>query len=508
MPADASAVTGGVGDARHAEDASSDHLSVPVENRRILVIDDNPAVHEDICKILASAKASLSRLRTLETELFEEAPRPVIDLPFEIESAYQGADGLGMVERARAEGRPYALAFVDVRMPPGWDGIETTARLMKEDPELQTVICSAFSDHSWSDIMLRLAPADGLLILRKPFDALEIRQLSYALTTKWALRRTSERQLEHLEARVSQRTRDLLAANEELRRQSEERARMEVELRLAHKLEAVGQLAAGIAHELNTPIQFLADSVHFLHTGSQDVQGVLELQREIIRELASGRPDLIARLEQAEEAADFEFLRKEVPRAFERVFEGTRRVTTIVRALKEFAHPDRREKMAADLNQALQSTLVVAGNEYKYIAEVETELGPIPPVLCHVGDLNQVFLNLIVNAAHAMEAVVKSAGQLGRIRISTAQEGAEVVIKIADTGCGIPPEIATRVFDPFFTTKEVGKGTGQGLAIARSIVVDKHQGTITFDSQVGRGTCFTIRLPVGGGQPGATTEQA
>jgi two-component system NtrC family sensor kinase len=497
MAADASTVAASVNEARHEEGASSsDQLSAPVENRRILVIDDNEAVHEDIRKILASVDASLARLRMLETELFEEASRPVIDLPFEIESAYQGADGLAMVERARQQKRPFALAFVDVRMPPGWDGIETTARLMKEDPELQTVICSAFSDHSWSDIMRRLAPADGLLILRKPFDPLEIRQLAYALTTKWALRRTSERQLEHLEARVLARTRDLVAANEELRRHSEERARMEVELRLAHKLEAVGLLAAGIAHELNTPIQFLADSVHFLQTASGDLRGVLDVQRDIIRELAGDRPDLNARLEQAEQAADIEFLHKEVPRAFERVFEGTRRVTTIVRAMKEFAHPGRAEKMAADLNQALQSTLVVACNEYKYVAEVETDLGPLPPVLCHVGELNQVFLNLIVNAAHAIEALVERSGQLGRIRITTSHDGDHVVIEIADTGCGIAPEIATRVFDPFFTTKEVGKGTGQGLAIARSIVVDKHQGTIAFDSQVGQGTCFTIRIPI------------
>jgi signal transduction histidine kinase len=395
------------------------------------------------------------------------------------------------------------LAFVDVRMP-GWDGIETIGRLWREDPDLQVVICSAFSDHSWSDIMQKLSPGDGLLILRKPFDNLEIRQIAHALATKWSLRRENRRQLDHLEALVAERTRDVMRSNEELRRQGEElrrqnedHARMEAELRLAHKLEAVGQLAAGIAHELNTPIQFLDDSVHFLQSSSQDLAGLLEAHRALLASLCSDRPEALEQMRQREQEVDLDFLQAEMPRAFDRTFEGTRRVTTIVRALKEFAHPDRREKGPANINQALKNTLTVAHSEYKYVAEVETEFGELPPVLCHLGDLNQVFLNLIVNAAHAIGDVVGNSGKMGRIRIRTAHDGDRVVITIADTGCGIPQGVAERVYDPFFTTKELGKGTGQGLAIARSIVVDRHQGEISFESTMGRGTTFTIRLPIG-----------
>jgi signal transduction histidine kinase len=166
--------------------------------------------------------------------------------------------------------------------------------------------------------------------------------------------------------------------------------------------------------------------------------------------------------------------------------------------MKEFAHPDQNEKAPADLNQALQTTLNIARNEYKYVAEITTEFGELPLVRCHVGDLNQVFLNLIVNAAHAIGDRVGQRGSKGTIRIRTLREGDSVRIDIADTGSGIPASIRHRIFDPFFTTKEVGKGTGQGLAIARSIVVTKHHGSLTFDSEVGQGTTFTILLPMAG----------
>jgi signal transduction histidine kinase len=164
--------------------------------------------------------------------------------------------------------------------------------------------------------------------------------------------------------------------------------------------------------------------------------------------------------------------------------------------MKEFAHPDSRDKSTADLNRALETTLTVARNEYKYLADVETAFGELPPVNCHVGDLNQVFLNLIVNAAHAISDVVGKSGQRGRIIVRTFGQGDRVRIEIADTGGGIPVQIRDRVYDPFFTTKEVGRGSGQGLAIARNIVVDKHGGALTFESEVGKGTTFIIVLPV------------
>jgi PAS domain S-box-containing protein len=275
---------------------------------------------------------------------------------------------------------------------------------------------------------------------------------------------------------------------------------LELELGHAHKLEAVGQLAAGIAHEINTPAQFVGDGVHFLKEAFEGyLRLVVPYQRAVdVLATAGGQEALISEIREIEEEIDLAYLDANVPGSFESCQDGISRITTIVRAMKEFAHPDQREKATADLNQALQTTLAVAKNEYKYVADVTTEFGDLPPVLCHVGDMNQVFLNVIVNAAHAIGDVVGQGGGKGTIRITTSQEGDSVRIDISDTGAGIPEAIRPRIFDPFFTTKEVGKGTGQGLAIARSIVVTKHRGSLTFESEVGKGTTFTIRLPIGG----------
>jgi PAS domain S-box-containing protein len=275
--------------------------------------------------------------------------------------------------------------------------------------------------------------------------------------------------------------------------------RLEAELGHARKLEAVGQLAAGIAHEINTPTQYVGDGVHFLRDAFEGYRRLVgQYQRAVeILEKSGGSEALVAEIRNTEEEIDLAYLDENLPGSFDSCQDGVSRISTIVRAMKEFAHPDQREKAPADLSKALQTTLNIARNEYKYVANVTTELGDLPPVLCHVGDLNQVFLNLIVNAAHAIGDVVGQGGSKGTIRITTVREGDLVRIDIADTGSGIPEAIRHRIFDPFFTTKEVGKGSGQGLAIARSIVVTKHRGSLTFESAVGKGTTFTIRLPIG-----------
>ena len=281
-----------------------------------------------------------------------------------------------------------------------------------------------------------------------------------------------------------------------------EQRRLEVQLQHAQKLEAVGQLAAGIAHEINTPIQFVGDSITYLQQSFEDIDLLVKTYETTIEALPEGTlsTDQLDDLEDAREEADLEYQRTQVPRAFGRTQEGLDRVTRIVRAMKEFSRKDATLGMEpADLNRAIESTLTVAQNEYRYIADIELQLNDLPPVQCNLGDLNQVFLNLIVNASHAISAANNGSDGRGLITVRTEREGSDwVKIQISDTGTGIPSGVQKRIFEPFFTTKEVGKGTGQGLAIAHSMVVEKHKGTLDFETEEGKGTTFVIRLPIEG----------
>jgi DNA-binding LacI/PurR family transcriptional regulator/signal transduction histidine kinase len=270
--------------------------------------------------------------------------------------------------------------------------------------------------------------------------------------------------------------------------------------RQAQKLESVGRLAAGIAHEINTPVQFVNDSVHFIRDAFGDLSSIIGRYQKLREALARDpiwHSDAQA-LAQAEEAADLSYLVENTPPAIDRSIDGLDRVASIVRSMKEFAHPDRREQARADVNRAIENTLVIARNEYKYVAELKADLGELPPVVCHLGELNQVVLNLVINAAHAIAEVVRDSGQKGLITLRTWREGDDALIAVSDTGCGIPEAIRDRIFDPFFTTKEVGRGTGQGLAIARNAIVVKHGGTLTFETETGKGTTFLIRVPIAG----------
>lgn len=276
------------------------------------------------------------------------------------------------------------------------------------------------------------------------------------------------------------------------------RIQLEMNLRHSQKLEAVGSLAAGIAHEINTPIQFVGDNTRFLQGAFADLARLLAKYRELLHAAANGTAvlELARDLSQAEKAADLDFLLEEIPKAVAQSLDGVIRVTTIVRAMKEFAPSTRNEKTAADLNNALESTLTVARNEIKYVANVETDFQDLPLVQCDRGDMNQVFLNLLVNAAHAIkDRGDTNDGHKGTIGVRTRRDGDQVVISISDTGTGIPENIRDKIFEPFFTTKPVGRGTGQGLAIARTIIV-RHNGSLTFESEAGHGTTFTIRLPI------------
>jgi two-component system NtrC family sensor kinase len=280
-----------------------------------------------------------------------------------------------------------------------------------------------------------------------------------------------------------------------------ERQRHEVETRHDQTLESLGRLSAGLAHEINTPIQFVGDNTRFLADAYQEMLDLLLVYRECM-DLSAGEvswDERIKRASEAERAADIDYLASEVPVAVEQSLEGIERVASLVRAMKSFSYKDSRDRSYADLNEALTTTLTVARNEVKYVADVVLDLGELPEVLCRVGDLNQVFLNLLVNAADAMQ----DKGERGEIRIRTRVDGPMAVISIADNGSGIPEKLQQVIFEPFFTTKEVGKGTGQGLALARSVVAEGHGGTIEVRSKPGEGTEFVLRLPIDGKRPGS-----
>jgi two-component system, NtrC family, sensor kinase len=452
----------------------------PGRSSKVLIVDDNPAIHADFAKILGRTSSTVA-LDELECLAFADCPvAAASSRSFELDFAYQGAEALDYVQNAVDANANYALAFVDMQMPPGWNGLQTIGHLLTVDPTLQIVICSAHSDCDWDDILAHLNQPDNLLIVKKPFDAIEILQAANALTGKWHSERELRNHLATLERTIQVRTATLEETNARLREQMCLRQAAEIELGLAQKLEAVGRLAAGIAHEINTPIQYISDSVHFLRSAFGD----------LLRDADRADP-----LQSDGSNVDAQFLVEQVPLAIERIIEGTQRVATIVRAMKEFAHPDATEKSLSDLNRALETTLLIARNEYKYVATVDLQCGDIPEIMCNAGELSQVFLNIVVNAAHALADAGRDA-TTGRIQIRTELVDRWVQFTFEDNGCGIPKAIMSKIYDPFFTTKEVGRGSGQGLAIARAIVVEKHQGQIAVDSTPDIGTCFTLRLPV------------
>ena len=275
-------------------------------------------------------------------------------------------------------------------------------------------------------------------------------------------------------------------AHRRLEREVIERERMQDELRIAHKLEAVGQLAAGIAHEINTPIQFVADSVSFIGEAFADLRGMVQRYRQALH-TAAPRSAI-------DDGTELAYLEHQVPAAVERALTGLDRIANLVKAMKEFGQPSQHDKTPGDVNHAVATTLTVASSAYKDVADVELELGDIPAVPCHISEISQVFLQLMVNAAHAI-ADAHTPPARGAIRIRTWCEPGAVLISVADNGTGIAEDIRDRIFDPFFTTKPVGGGIGQGLAIARSIIVDRHAGALTFETTPGRGTTFLVRLP-------------
>ncbi|HSP77263.1 MAG TPA: ATP-binding protein [Myxococcaceae bacterium] len=425
-------------------------------NRRILVVDDNPAIHEDFRKILCPPLVS-AELDAMEAMLFGAAqvaaPAPQ---GFEVDSAYQGGEAVEKVRAAAAEGRPYALAFVDIRMPPGLDGVETVARLWKEDADVQVVLCSAYADYSWEEMTQKLGLSQRLLILRKPFDNIEVRQLAHALTEKWELLRQSHERMEDLARAVEQ-------ANARLREEMEEKARLEVRLAQSQRLEALGRLSAGLAHEINNPLSVIMASVGFLRS-------------ELEGETSGGRP------------LDMEELREVCSDALV----GAERILRLVNDFRLLSRLDGQPQGPVDLNEVLEHTMMAASSKLGPQVRVIRDFQQLPAVWGTEQGLEQVFLGLLDNAGHALR---KGQPAEPTVRITARlREDDSVGVEVVDNGCGIVPEHLTRIFDPFFTTRSPGEGTGLGLSICHGIVTG-FGGELSVESTPGQGATFRVKLP-------------
>lgn len=266
------------------------------------------------------------------------------------------------------------------------------------------------------------------------------------------------------------------------------------------KLIAIGELSSGIAHEINTPIQFIGNNVSFLNESFQDLFDLVKNYRQLVEKVQeSGQYNaLVEEIVNQEDLTDIDYLAEEVPQALEQTLHGVERVAKLVQGLKGFAHSGAagEQKAESDINEIITNALLVSKNAYKYVAELETELSELPTLKVFPGDIGQVIINIVVNSAHAIEEKRTEDDPMGKITIKTSYEEDYIIIRITDTGGGIPEGVRERIFDPFFTTKEVGRGSGQGLAISHTIITEKHGGDITFDSTEGVGTTFVIQLPI------------
>jgi PAS domain S-box-containing protein len=558
-------------------------------NNRILIVDDNPGIHADFRKILcAGAAPETSTLEQMEATLFAVSTsgrRPT----YEIDSAYQGQEGLLLVEKALNDGHPYSLIFMDVRMPPGWDGVETTARIWQICPETQIVLCTAYSDYSWDEMIDKLAPSDRLVILKKPFDVVEVLQLAAALTEKCRLLQESRNQMDLLESKVDQRTRVLRKTNEHLQTQIWERQRATEALRESEEryqllfrenplpmwvvdlktlaLLAVNQAATRIYGYTEeemlaltlTDLQYGEDRAALLerfseancrvpdngfvtrHLKKDGVIITVELSSRVI--MFSGREAKLMLANDVTEKKKLEaqFLRaqriegigtlatgmahdlnnilapilisagtlrwnlpkEEQEKAINRIEVSVKRGAGIIQQVLTFGRGLNGERVALNVGEVVDEVMRIAGRTFPKNISVSFHVEPdLWPVIGDRTQIHQVLLNFCINARDAMP----DGGSLSvRARNMTltearpalpapAQPGPYVLLQVTDTGCGIGPDDRERIFDPFFTTKEVGKGTGLGLSTALGIL-KSHHGAIMVESEVGKGTTFRALIP-------------
>ena len=562
-------------------------------NHRILVIDDNASIHADFRKILASPGPRHTAMDEAEAALFDEAPTEHEQVIFEVDSASQGQEGLEMVRAAVAQRHPYALAFVDVRMPPGWDGIETISQIWRQYPEIQIVICTAYSDYSWAKIVQKLGRTDSLVILKKPFDNVEVLQLAHALTEKWFLARQARYRLEDLDRMVARRTRELQAANENLQKEIAQKVLVEGALRLSEERFSKAFQASPIALAIHTLDEGLFVDVNesFLKMTGFQCQEVLSRSYEqlrlypdpalpqrlagLLQETKSVRNEgcklltksgasrdvllslemfdlgvephvlLIAqditdqlslenRLRHAQKmeavgqlaagvAHDFNniltviqghtslmlaqaSLGRQMADSLRQVSTAAERAATLTRQLLAFSRKQVMQSRALDVNDLLAHLTRMLQRLIGEHITLHCEFSEQPlPVFADAGCLEQVIINLAVNARDAMPAggplhihtslVVRDEGAAQRN--PEARPGRFACVTVRDQGTGMTPDVLGRIFEPFYTTKDVGKGTGLGLATVYGIL-KQHEGWIEVESAPGQGTTFTFYVPLTG----------
>jgi two-component system, NtrC family, sensor kinase len=454
-----------------------------IKNNRILIIDDDPGIRETYREILTPSPKPdvLSKGAFLFGEQAEMA-KPVVHKKYELTLAESGEDGIGKVEKAVEHKTPFAVAFIDMKMP-GIDGAETSKRIWAVAPDIKIVIVTAYSEYTPDDI-IQVTGRDDIFYLRKPFNPEEIRQFARAMTKKWNLEREKELLSEQLE--------DM---NQNLKKKVEEQTALLIQ---SEKMASLGILSAGVAHEINNPIAFIHGNLSSIKKYSSRVRGLLLKYEKIENYIAGGQtgeiPALLEQIGEFKKAKKIDFILEDMVNLAEESLEGTIRIRNIVKDLKSFSRTDEAKLKHIDINETLETTLNIIWNELKYKAEVVKDYGQLPEVKCFPQKISQVFMNILINAAQAIE-------EKGTIKIVTShnREGrrandVKVKIVISDTGKGIPEDDLLKIFDPFFTTKPVGTGTGLGLSITYEIV-SAHGGEIMFESEVNCGTTVTVILP-------------
>ena len=569
---------------------------------KILIIDDTPTIHEDIRKILCPAKGN-DQFLDLQASLFGAPSSQQEQSQFQIDSAFQGQEGLEKVERSLADGAGYALAFVDMRMPPGWDGLETIRHLWEKCPELQVVICTAFSDHSWADITKILGHSDNLVILKKPFDNMELLQLAHALTKKWALNREVQERVVNLDEMVRARTEQLSKANDQLQAEMRQRLDIETALRaseerfqkafqsasvpmailraqnqtcvevndsfaalagrsreeiLTRTADGFGQLVHPDDHPLlllqlreNKPVRDFSCRIRRTGDEVRDTlisAGPVTMGNEKCWLLAlhdiTEQRQLESQLRQAQKmeaigqlaagvAHDFNNLLTvilgytsiqlcrpnldgKLTHALEQVQLAAERASALTKHLLAFSRKQVIQRRIMGLNETVKHVhpmlLRMLGETIKLECDCQADL---PPTFAHENSIEQIIMNLLVNARDAMPegGKIRIATQLVNVDAAAAKQnpdaraGQFICLSVADTGCGMDSSTLTHVFEPFFTTKPKGKGTGLGLSTVYGIA-KQHEGWVEVESERGVGSTFRVFLPLSCEKPATTADAA